>query len=163
MSEDKSESTAVAVQSQSNMNVALSPEELQKIAVDFNSADLPSLADARTVDVPLDIAYWTPEEGEIIKCWILGVEETQVPDITTGELKPLLCVFFVVENENKERERFMNGSKPLVGKIEAAILRGEIIPKTKRGAVEIQFLGTKKNKRNNFNSHNWKILPLVFG
>jgi hypothetical protein len=127
-------------------------------------ADIPSIKDHSALLVPLIIQYWSPEsEGESKRCWILGINEQEVADITTGELKMLECVLLVEETPEGKKVRYINGSKTLVGQVQALMDRKIIVPCNALYPVKITYLGTKKNRKNSFRSARWEIVPLVVG
>ncbi len=83
-----------------------------------------------------------------------------MPDLETGEIKTLQCVM-LIEKQKDTVKRFINASRVLVGNIQDAISRGEIVPKTTLTPVSITFLGSIKNRTNPFSSNRWQIVPLI--
>lgn len=135
-----------------NNNLQVAEKEatgLQPISVE--NIDALEQAEAAPFDLMSD--YWSPEViGEKKRVLFDKIETTEVPDQVTGEVLELECAFFFVK-ENGQVKRIRNGSKRLVG----ALLR--MPPRT---ALEIKYLGKKKNKNNANSSDNWSITPLVY-
>jgi hypothetical protein len=127
-----------------------------------SDAELPALAEAKAAPVPLSVEYWSPEtEGESKRCWILGIEDREIADMETGELKQLESVLFVEQTAEGQIKRWFCASKILVANIKDAIQRGEIIPASRLTPVQIRYTGLAKNSRNAFKSKRFEILPLV--
>lgn len=123
------------------------------VLVDLTSGDLPDLS---TADVfPFDLAadYWTPEnKGESKRVMFDKIAPQKVLDQQTGEVIELECASFI-EVVNGEAKSISNGSKRLVGALEANNIQ--------RGApLLITYLGKKKNKSNGFQSDSWSIKML---
>jgi len=122
---------------------------------------LPDLSKSKKHFVPLNIDYWSPEEaGEEKLVYIHSIGGHEVPDLETGEIKTLQCVM-MIEKQKDTVKRFINASRVLVGNIQDAISRGEIVPKTTLTPVSITFLGSMKNRSNAFSSNRWQIVPLI--
>jgi len=122
---------------------------------------LPDLSQAKKHFVPLNIEYWSPEQaGEEKLVYIHSIGGHEVPDLETGEIKTLTCVM-LLEKQDETVKRFINASRVLVGNIQDAINRGEIVPKTTLTPVAITFLGAFKNRSNAFSSNRWQIIPLI--
>ncbi|MDF1583637.1 MAG: hypothetical protein P1P78_10040 [Methyloprofundus sp.] len=137
-----------------------STEQVESANLDAQK-NLPDLSQAKKHFVPLNIEYWSPEQaGEEKLVYIHSVGEHEVPDLETGEIKPLLCVM-LLEKQGDKVKRFINASRVLVGNIQDAINRGEIVPKTTLTPVSITFLGAFKNRSNAFSSNRWQIIPLI--
>jgi len=123
--------------------------------------NLPDLSKAEKHFVPLNIDYWSPEKaGEEKLVYIHSIGGHDVPDLETGEIKTLQCVM-MIEKQKDTVKRFINASRVLVGNIQDAISRGEIVPKTTLTPVSITFLGAFKNRSNAFSSNRWQIIPLI--
>ncbi len=126
-----------------------------------DTKELPALTNARKHFVPLNVEYWSPAEaGDEKLVYIHSVGTHEVPDLETGELKPLLCVM-MLENTGDKVQRIINASRVLVGNISDAIHRGEIVPNTTLTPVSITFLGAVRNTSNAFSSNRWQIIPLI--
>ena len=125
--------------------------------------DLPALAEAKAAPVPLSVEYWSAsEEGESKRVWILGVEEREVLDVETAELKQVESVLFVEQTPDGMIKRFFCASRILVANIKDAIDRGEIIPGSRLTPIQITYVGERKNKRNaSKKSKHFEILPLI--
>jgi len=122
---------------------------------------LPDLSKSKKHFVPLNIDYWSPEKaGEEKLVYIHSIGGHDVPDLETGEIKTLQCVM-MIEKQKDTVKRFINASRVLVGNIQDAISRGEIVPKTTLTPVSITFLGSLKNRSNSFSSNRWQIIPLI--
>jgi hypothetical protein len=122
---------------------------------------LPDLASTKRHFMPLSIEYWSPQnEGEEKLVFVAGINEHEVSDMETGEIKMLECVM-LLERQGDSLVRFICASKVLVGNIRDAINRGEIIPMSTLTPVAIRFLGQKKNKSNAKLSNRWQITPLI--
>jgi hypothetical protein len=128
-----------------------------------SDADLPALAEAKVAPVPLSVEYWSPEvEGETKRCWILGIEDREIADMETGELKEIESVLFVEQTDTGQIKRWFCACKILVANIADAIERGEIIPASRLTPVQIKYTGMVKNSRNAFKSKRFEILPIVW-
>ena len=119
------------------------------IVVDLNG-QLPDLSQAESYPFDLMANYWTPEApGEMKKVFFDKIENRPVQDQQTGAIIDLECAHFI-ETVNGEVKTISNGSKRLVGALEANNIQ--------RGTpLMITYLGKKKNKSNGFHSDNWSI------
>jgi hypothetical protein len=152
----------IATQAPKPHSVARFSEEEIAASALHSTADLPSLGDAIPAPVPMSVEYWSPEtEGETLRCWILGIEDREVADMETGELKNLESVVFVEQTSDGKIRRWFCASRILVANIRDAIKRGEIIPSSRLTPVMIRYVGLKKNARNAFKSKRFEILPLI--
>lgn len=125
-------------------------------AFDLNNANLPDLDNA--IEVPLDLMadYWTPEsKGESKKVYFDRIEERQVRDQEDPNITlTLLCAFFFEKTGGAPARSISNGSKKLVGLLqELKLARGT--------ALNITYLGRKKNATNQYSSDNWSVRPLI--
>lgn len=137
-----------------------SAEQVESASLDMQKS-LPDLSKAKKHFVPLNIDYWSPEKaGEEKLVYIHSIGGHDVPDLETGEIKTLQCVM-MIEKQKDTVKRFINASRVLVGNIQDAISRGEIVPKTTLTPVSITFLGSIKNRSNAFSSNRWQIVPLI--
>jgi len=137
-----------------------SAEQVESASLDTQKS-LPDLSKSKKHFVPLNIDYWSPEEaGEEKLVYIHSIGGHDVPDLETGEIKTLQCVM-MIEKKKDTVKRFINASRVLVGNIQDAISRGEIVPKTTLTPVSITFLGSMKNRSNSFSSNRWQIVPLI--
>jgi len=118
------------------------------------AADLPDLGSAQELPIDLMSTYWTPEkEGEVKNLFFSTIEEAELVDNDSGEVKMLRTAFFY-EKTADGIKTIRNASKRLVGAIESSrIARGT--------PVRITYLGKKKNVNNAFKSDDWTIKPLL--
>lgn len=117
---------------------------------------LPDLSKAKVLPLDLMSDYWTPEkEGEKKRLFFQRIDIRDVLDQETEEVFKLECAFFV-EKVNGDIKSVVNGSKRLVGSIEA----NQIKPGT---PLQITYLGKRSNVTNSYKSDNWSIKPLIIG
>jgi hypothetical protein len=129
-----------------------------------SGAELPVLATTKPSRIPVSAEYWSPElEGESKRGWIAGIEDREIADMETGELRMLPCVLFVEQMESGKLQRIIQASAVLVGNVRDAIKAGEIVPGTHLTPVQITYTGTKKNRSNAKLSKRWEILTLQLG
>src|SRR4051812_19187073 len=109
-------STAVATITKTETGIAIA---------DLNSGGLPDLSKANEYPFDLMADYWTPDnKGEEKRVFFDKIAERKVLDQQTGDAIDLECAYFY-EQVNGEIKSVSNGSKRLVGAIEANnILRG---------------------------------------
>lgn len=123
------------------------------VTVDLNGK-LPSLADAEPFPFDLMADYWTPEnEGESKRVYFDRISERAVADQQTGDIIDLECAFFLEEQEGGELKTISNGSKRLVGALQAYNIQ-------KGTPMLITYMGKRKNRTNSFKSDVWSIRPL---
>lgn len=124
---------------------------LQKVTI----ANISALDSATVMPVDLMSNYWTPEKpGESKRVIFDRFDNTLVLSSDgTGELIELECAFFFIK-EGETVKRISNGSKRLVGSLQAAKV-------TNMMALEITYLGKKQNANNAFKSDNWSVKPLI--
>lgn len=124
--------------------------ELEQVSL--NNIDALETADAAPVDLMSD--YWSPSNaGESKRMIFDRIDLSPVLAQDTGEIIDLECAFFFVK-ENGQVKQVRNGSKRLVGALQSySIQRGT--------ALEIKYLGKKRNKMNAFMSDNWSVTPLI--
>lgn len=123
--------------------------------VDLDSAEqLPDISKAQELPINLMSTYWTPEkEGETKNLFFSHVDDADLIDPDTGEVKTLRTAFFY-EPVNGEVNNIRNASKRLVGAIENNNIQ--------RGTpLRITYLGKKKNVNNAFKSDDWSVKPLL--
>lgn len=139
------ENTGVAVQKNA-------PVELQ--VADLAHGDLPDLDDSEVLPMDLMADYWTPERaGEAKRVFFDRIGFRSVNDQQTGEVIELECAFFFEKKKGEAVKTISNGSKRLVGAIQANNIQ--------RGTpLEITYLGKKKNATNSYQSDNWSVKPL---
>jgi|SRR6185312_3112947 len=137
----KTQSTAVATTTKNEAGIVI---------VDLNTGALPDLSNAETYPFDLMADYWTPEnKGEFKNVYFDKIAERAVLDQQTGDLINLECAYFF-EQDKGEIKSISNGSKRLVGAIEASgIVRGT--------PLKITYMGKKNNKSNAFKSDNWSV------
>jgi hypothetical protein len=128
------------------------------------SAELANLEPAKPSNIPVSTEYWSPEnEGESKRGWIAGIEDREIADMETGELKMLPCILLVEQLPGGKLQRIIQASAVLVGNVRDAIKSGEIIPASTLTPVQITYTGTKKNRSNPKLSKRWEILTLKIG
>lgn len=159
------ENTQVAVATQKPAGVArFTPAQVQAASLESGTA-IPALAEAKVIPLPIGTEYWSPEaEGETKRCYVAGIEEAEIVDPNTGEVRrmPAVMLLEVIEDEKGRRAaKWMNAGKVLVGNIQSAIDRGQIVPGTALTPVQITYLGQKRNRSNSKLSNRWEILPLI--
>lgn len=124
--------------------------------IDLNSGYVPELTDATEFPIDLMADYWTPEvTGETKRVYFDGIRERLVRDQNDPSVAVSLpCAYFFEKEAEKPARSISNGSKRLVG-----LMEGLQIP---RGtALQITYLGKKKNATNQFSSDNWSVRPLI--
>lgn len=132
----------------------LSEEPIQALqAIDPNS--LSDLQEAEAAPIDLMSDYWTPENiGESRRVYFDRIQAMGVVDPVTQDVHEMDCAFFFYrENPDAPYRQIRNGSKRLVGAIQAYKL-------PRSTPLEIRYLGKKRNKNNAFLSDNWQITPL---
>lgn len=140
----------------STTDVALAPKNVMPLHVaDLNDGLLPELETA--VEIPLDLMndYWSPEEpGEKKRLYFDRIQERLVKDQNDPNITlPLQCVFFYEKVKGQPARSISNGSKRLVGLLESmGFQRGT--------ALQITYLGKKKNTTNQYSSDRWSVQPL---
>lgn len=162
----KEKMNAVLEPAQKNGIVKDEPETSQEIAVTSGDeqqiplqkvtiANISALDSATVMPVDLMSNYWTPEKpGESKRVIFDRFDNTLVLSSDgTGELIELECAFFFIK-EGDTVKRISNGSKRLVGSLQAAKV-------TNMMALEITYLGKKQNANNAFKSDNWSVKPLI--
>lgn len=124
---------------------------LQKITI----ANIGYLDDATVAPIDLMANYWTPQlPGESNRVIFDKIDTTLVLSSDgTGELIELECAFFFIK-EGDTAKRISNGSKRLVGSLQAAKVMSGM-------ALEITYLGKRQNASNGFKSDNWSVKPLI--
>jgi hypothetical protein len=136
------------------------PEQIARSAL-HGGAELAELAETKPSKIPISVEYWSPEiEGEYKRGWIAGIEDREIADMETGELKMLPCILFVEQLPGGKLQRLIQASAVLVGNVRDAIKSGDIIPSTTLTPVQITYTGTKKNRTNAKLSKRWEILTL---
>lgn len=137
---------------------ASEPLKQNTIGDELNTFDLRSrLPDLDKAEVlPLDLMsdYWTPEkEGETKRVFFQRIGIRDVLDQETEEVFQLECAFFV-EKVKGDIKSVVNGSKRLVGSIEANNIQHGT-------PLQITYLGKRNNSTNAYKSDNWSIKPLI--
>lgn len=147
----KNQNEAIEVQ---GTEVAVRQESNQGLTVVDLNGNLPDLNKATEFPFDLMADYWTPEsQGEQKRVFFDKIATRSVADQQSGELIDLECAFFIELSEKNEAKTISNGSKRLVGALEAH--------KIQRGTpLLITYLGKKKNRTNSFQSDSWSIKPL---
>lgn len=122
--------------------------------VNLDQGTIPDMDKAKALPFDLMSDYWTPAAaGESRKLIFDSVKNRQVIDQQSGETIDLPCAYFY-EKINGEVKTISNGSKRLIGVIEAYQMQ--------RGTpLLITYLGKKKNATNQYQSDNWSVKPLM--
>ena len=161
------EMTTAAAQQE---GIATIPPQQTEIATTDNNAfvaqqiDLKgALPDLNKADeMPIDLCgnYWTPEaEGETKRVYFVGIEPQKVLSSDgSNEIIDLVCAVFLEQLPDTSVRTITNGSRRLVGVLEAYIAQGHIGHGT---PLQIAYMGKKKNKTNSFMSDSWSIKPLI--
>lgn len=138
--------------------IAKKEEKLQVQTFDLNQ-EAPDLSKAKEASVELTSAYWTPKkEGEFKNCFYQGIIDSNYVSPSTGESIQLPCAIFVSQQEDKKLVKYRNGSKRLVGALQDLEEAGTI----KKGfPMKITYKGKVENKKNEFKSDSWSIVPLI--
>lgn len=138
-----------------------SAEQIQAASFELG-APIMALEAAEAIPLPLSTEYWSPEEaGESKRCYVAGIQETDIVDPQTGETKRMEAVFLLEVADDGKVRKLMNAGRVLVGNISDAIQRGQIVPGTALTPIQIAYLGQTKNRSNSRLSKRWEILPLV--
>ncbi len=118
-------------------------------------ANIGQLETATVAPIDLMSNYWTPQKPGESKRVIFDKIDTQqvLASDGTGEVIDLECAFFFVK-DGETVKRISNGSKRLVGALQAARVANMM-------ALEITYIGKKKNASNGFMSDNWTVKPLI--
>lgn len=112
------------------------------------------LDEAEAAPIDLVAEYWSPEPGEVKRVIFDRIATTKVLSAINEKELIDLDVCFLVTKEGNEVKQIMNGSKRLVGALQAHnIQHGQ--------GLEIRYLGKQKNKTNGFMSDAWSISPLI--
>lgn len=140
-----------------NTNIALvkSQTSIPMESIDINKG-FPDLTNAQEVPMDLMSDYWTPEKaGESKKVFFDSIRERLVRDQQDPNvLIELPCAYFFEPDTEGKAKTISNGSKRLVGVIEAfGIQRGT--------PLLITYLGKKKNASNQYHSDQWSVKPLI--
>ena len=116
---------------------------------------IPDLKNMQTMPFDLMSDYWTPEKaGESKRLVFDTVRTRMVKDMQTGEAIELDCAFFFERSDEGQVKTVCNGSKRLIGVIEAYNIQ--------RGApMLITYMGKQKNRTNSFFSDIWSVKPLI--
>lgn len=143
MNEKATETANTAVQKTNN-------DGLQAVNLNGNLPDL-SKAEVSPFDLMGD--YWTPETvGESKRVFFDKISSREVADEKTGEAFDLQCAYFI-EVVNGEAKTITNGSRRLVGALEANKIQ-------KGMPLLLTYKGKKKNSTNAYQSDSWSIKPL---
>lgn len=122
--------------------------------VDLSNPNLPDLDAADVLPLDLMSDYWSPENlGESKRLIFVKLDVALVKDQATEEVVELPCAFFLEKSQEKVVQ-IRNGSRRLVGAIEAAGIQ----PGT---PLLVTYLGKKNNRTNAYKSDNWSIKPLL--
>ena len=150
---------AVSAENENISSALVKQEQSSGLIQTFDMSN--GIPDMDQLDVaPLDLManYWTPENpGEKKKLLFDRIADREIIDQKTGEVIQLPCAFFYEQvgvGADKKIQQISNGSKRLVGAIEANHIK-------QGSALEITYLGKKKNLKNEFKSDNWSIKPLI--
>jgi hypothetical protein len=131
-------------------------DQIPMQVVDLTAGQLPDLDQATEVPLDLMADYWTPEaKGESKRVYFDCIKERLVRDQQDPNVVfPLTCAYFYEKVAGQPARTISNGSKRLVGLLESLqIPRGT--------ALQITYLGKKKNATNQHSSDNWSVRPLL--
>lgn len=125
------------------------------MTVDFNGGEMPDLDECDVMPLDLTSNYWTPISlNESRRAWFVEIRTLEMQTLEDPEvLIELPCAFFYWK-ENGAMKGFCNASKVLVSNLKQAHVE-------KGTALEITWVGKKKNSSNAFKSDNWSIKPLM--
>ncbi len=136
------------------MSTEVAKIENNGLAVIDLNGELPDLSKADVFPFDLMADYWTPEgTGESKRVHFDRIAERAVADQQTGETIDLECAFFLEQQGGGELKTVSNGSKRLVGALQAYNIQ-------KGTPLLITYLGKRKNRTNQFSSDVWSIKPL---
>ncbi len=136
------------------MSTEVAKIENNGLAVIDLNGELPDLSKADVFPFDLMADYWTPEgTGESKRVIFDRIAERAVADQQTGETIDLECAFFLEQQGGGELKTVSNGSKRLVGALQAYNIQ-------KGTPLLITYLGKRKNRTNQFSSDVWSIKPL---
>lgn len=109
----------------------------------------------QAVPIELTSNYWSPDEvGDSIRGFYQGIESSEYEDRKTGEMIELPCVRIMIQDKAGNISNIRNGSIRLVSSIQENVERGRI---QVGSAIQITYMGTKKNKKNENISAQWSI------
>jgi len=154
MKEEKQNENLPEVQETKSNEVAKNNNGVKSFDLTGN---LPNLNAETAAILPIDLMpdYWTPESiGEQKRVFFIEIKPLKVLDQQTGELIELECAQFVEQTVKGDLIPLSNGSKRLVGALEANMIQ-------KGTPLLITYMGKKKNKSNGFSSDNWSVKPLI--
>jgi len=137
-------------------DAAAAPEiEDSWLEVHEMNGETPDLDAAEVVPIQLASNYWTPTGiGEKKRVFFDAIKMVASVDTQTGEQFNSPCAFFYEKKDGKMLS-IRNQSKRLVGILEGA--------RVERGnALEIIYLGKKRNSTNAFSADDWSVQPLTF-
>ena len=158
----ESKATDVAVvDSKAKQAVRFSDSQLLENSI-TDGMKLPKLAGSAVSPVPSDITYLKVDDmkpGDFINGFVWGVNDDEVTDPRTGEVKVLRCLFFLQEKENGTYAKLRSASKALVGKVETMINSGEVVCKNRLFPYQIVFNGMKKGAANSY--ADWSVYPII--
>jgi hypothetical protein len=123
---------------------------------------LPKLAGSAVSPVPSDITYLKVDDmkpGDFINGFVWGVNDDEVTDPRTGEVKVLPCLFFLQEKNDGTYAKLRSASKALVGKVETMINSSEVVCKNRLFPYQLVFNGMKKGAANNY--ADWSVYPII--
>lgn len=162
MSKETKKTTTVVT----DKEIQKQPEQKQELAktddgksvqiIDTSTGYLPNLDEMVAMPAELIGVYWKPEvEKEKKKMIYQGTETIQVPSMkeeNKGQLVDLECASFMWQNGEGNWQKVLNGGSRLVSGVKAL----------KYGvAIEVTYLGKKKNSSNNYDSGVWSIKYLL--
>ncbi len=144
----------MSTQNQKSTEIVKKEENGLQVVDLSGGVELPLLRDAEPYPFDLMADYWTPEnDGESKRVYFDKIALRQVADQNTGDIIELECAFFLEQQENGELKTVSNGSKRLVGALQAYDIQ-------KGTPLLITYLGKKKNRTNSFKSDIWSVKPL---
>lgn len=147
-----------------NENTSLVVEQTDQFPVvnkqdnGIQPVELENIAALQTAEAaPFDLMsdYWSPvNAGESKRVLFDRIQTMSTVDQSTGEMIELECAFFFYQDKpNTPVKQIRNGSKRLVGALQAFNLP-RLTP------LLIKYEGKVKNKNNANLSDNWSITPL---
>lgn len=149
MAKKKQEEAIEATKALENQNKAIS------------NFELPDLSKKKASPIDLSYEYWTPlTSGESKRCFIVGIEEVELPDIKNPLVKKRLEAVHILEQTSEGNYKgFQNSSTLLVDTFKELVENGTC--EYMKSGFEITYQGKRKNKGNSFSCDSWSVRPLI--